>query len=113
MRKNLTKKERLKGRSDLERVFTSSKRVECRGARLLILDNHLDWNRVALCPVRRFKKAVERNREKRVFREIYRSIKHQMRKGYDLVFIIYPGKFSVMDRFNQVNSLVEQVGLKK
>ncbi len=112
MKRSLTKRERLSNRSDLKRVFTSRK-VECKGLKLLFVENELSWNRIVVCPVRRFKKAVDRNREKRVFREIYRTKKGQIRGGYDIAFIIYPGLYSFSDRCKQVSSLFKQAGLKQ
>lgn len=81
--------------------------------KLLYVRNGLTWNRVVFCPVRQFNKAVHRNRQKRVFREIYRSFKQQLNEGYDMAFIIYPGRYSFAERAKQVNALLEQVDLKK
>lgn len=113
MKKSLTKKERLSRKSDLSRIFSESENAECRGLKLLYLKNELKWNRVVFCPVRRFNKAVHRNREKRIFREIYRSFGQGLKEGYDIAFIIYPGKYSFTDRIRQVDALLEQVDLKK
>jgi ribonuclease P protein component len=113
MKANLTKKERLSRKSDLARVFSEAQNAECRGLKLLYLRNGLKWNRVVFCPVRQFNKAVHRNREKRIFREVYRSFKQKLEEGYDFAFIIYPGKYSFSDRMKQVNALLEQVDLKK
>lgn len=113
MKVSLTKNERLSRKSDLKRVFSESENTECRGLKLLYVRNGLNWNRVVFCPVRQFNKAVHRNRQKRVFREIYRSSKQRLEGGYDMAFIIYPGTYSFADRMKQVNTLLEQVDLKK
>jgi len=112
MRKSLTRKERLRRRSDLNRVFVSVKKARCRGLKLLYIENNIQWNRIAFSTGKGFKRAVDRNRVKRVCREIYRTVKQQIKRGYDLIFIVYPGKYSFSERSSQVISLLEQAGLK-
>jgi ribonuclease P protein component len=111
MRKNLTKKERLKGRSRLNRVFKGAEKSETRGLRVYYIENNLDWNRIAVSPVRGFKNAVVRNREKRICREAYRQLKHKLKFGYDLAFVIFPGKYSLSDRIRQLEAVFKQIGL--
>ena len=57
----------------------------------MVLANDLDHNRFAVCPVRKYGTAVERNRAKRICREAYRNLKLEIGTGYDIVFVIYPG----------------------
>jgi ribonuclease P protein component len=111
MRKSLTRSERLKGRYSLRRVFTESKKCDTRGIRVYYIENNLDWNRVAVCPVRGFRNAVARNREKRVCREAYRLLKNKLKIGYDLAFVLYPGKHSLSDRLRQLEAIFERIGL--
>jgi ribonuclease P protein component len=113
MKKSLTRRERLKGRSDLRRVFTEAAKVDRRGIRVYYIHNNLQWNRIAVCPVRGFRNAVQRNREKRVCREAYRRLKHQLRIGYDLAFVLYPGKYGFFDRVRQLDAVFERIGLKR
>ena len=113
MRKNLTRKERLRGRANLRRVFTEAAKSEQRGLRVYYIENGLDWNRIAVCPVRGFKHAVGRNREKRLCREAYRQLKDSLKSGYDLAFVLYPGKHNLSDRYRQLNAVFERVGLKR
>jgi ribonuclease P protein component len=111
MRKSLTKTERLKGRSSLRRVFTEAAKINLAGIRIYYIENNLEWNRIAVSPVRGFKNAVVRNREKRVCREAYRQIKHTLKTGYDLAFVLYPGRYSLSDRIRQLEALFERIGL--
>ena len=111
MRKNLTKKERLRGKASLGRVFAEAAKSDKKGIRLYYIENNLDWNRIAVCPVRGFKSAIERNREKRICREAYRQLKHTLKSGYDLAFVLYPGKYSLNTRVQQFEALFERVGL--
>ena len=111
MRKSLTKTERLKGRSLLRRVFTKAAKSGVKGIRVYYIGNDLDYNRIAVSPVRGFKNAVARNREKRICREAYRQIKHTLKTGYDLAFILYPGKYILSDRIRQLEAIFERIGL--
>ena len=108
MRKNLTKKERLGKRSDLENVFASKKKVTCRGAKLIYISNGLAFNRFAVALVRKYGNAVERNRSKRYLREIYRDLKESIVPGVDIVIVLYPGNYSFSDRKNQFFSLLKR-----
>jgi len=92
MKKSLTKEERLKRKSDLDGVFAVGKRKSCSGARIVYRENGLDFNRFAVCAVRKYGKAVERNRVKRIFRELFRTMKERIKPGFDIVIVAYPGK---------------------
>ena len=111
MRRSLTRSERLKGRYSLGRVFAGSKKCDTRGLRVYYIENNLDRNRIAVCPVRGFKSAVARNREKRVCREAYRLIKNKLKTGYDLAFVLYPGNYNLSDRLGQLEAIFERIGL--
>ena len=113
MRRSLTRAERLRGRANLRRVFTQGAKAEHRGIKLLYIENNLEWNRIAVCPVSRFEDAVSRNREKRLCREAYRRLKHQLKTGYDLAFILYPGEYGILERYRQLDALFQRVGLKR
>jgi len=113
MRKSLTKTERLRGRSSLGRVFSDAAKSDLRGIRVYYIENNLDLNRIAVSPVRGFKNAVARNREKRICREAYRQLKHKLKSGYDLAFVLFPGKYSLSDRIRQLEAVFERVGLIK
>jgi ribonuclease P protein component len=111
MRKSLTRTERLRGRSSLRRVFTEAAKSSARGIRVRYIRNNLDCNRIAISPVRSFKNAVVRNREKRVCREAYRQLKPKLKSGYDLAFVLYPGRYSLSDRTLQLEAIFKKIGL--
>jgi ribonuclease P protein component len=113
MRRNLSRRERLKAKADLQRVFTRAASSETKGLRLLYIENELKWNRMAVCPVRGFRKAVLRNRQKRVCREAYRRVKERIRPGFDLAFVLYPGAYGFDERLRQVETVVERAGLRQ
>lgn len=111
MRRNLTRRERLKAKADLQRIFTRAASTETKGIRLLYIENQLPWNRIAVCPVRGFRGAVERNRQKRLCREVYRHMKDRLRTGFDLGFVLYPGSCEFEQRRRQLETVLERAGL--
>lgn len=113
MRRSLTKRERIRKRADLKRLFSSARRVECPGLKLLYSPNHLSSNRVAFATIRGFRTAVERNRAKRVCREAYRAVKEQLKDGFDLVLVLRPGPSRTQERTRQILLLAAQARLKR
>jgi ribonuclease P protein component len=111
MRKSLTKKERLRGRSTLSRVFSEAAKRDGKGIRVYYIENNLDCTRIAVSPVRKFRNAVARNREKRICREAYRQLKHKIKTGYDIAFVLFPGEYRLSDRIRQLEAIFEQIGL--
>lgn len=113
MRTNLTKEERLKRRSDINRVFASNRSVSCYGAKLLYRENGYGRNRITVTLVRKYGNAVERNRAKRVVREAYRLTKPSLKTGYDLIVVLYPNEDTYRKRSLQLKRLCEKAGLYK
>ncbi len=111
MKRSLTKKERLKSREDISRVFRSSAKVSCVGAKLVYRENELDWNRIAVALVRKYGNSVVRNRSKRIVREIYRNIKFNIKPGYDMVMVLYPGNYDYNQRLEQFFYLLKKADL--
>jgi ribonuclease P protein component len=101
MKRNLTREERLKKKSDFDNVFATGMRKGCSGARIVFRQNGLDYSRFAVCPVRKYGNSVNRNRVKRVFREIYRLNKNRIKPGFDIVLVAYPGKDTYKAREGQ------------
>jgi ribonuclease P protein component len=113
MRRNLSRLERLKAKADLQRVFTDAASFETKGFKLLYIENALPWNRIAVCPVRSFRRAVDRNRQKRVCREAYRQLKERIRPGLDMAFVLYPGDYGFHDRYRQMQAVLQRAGLSQ
>ena len=113
MRKNLTKKERLGKRSDLKRAFSEGKHISSRGAKLIFVSNGLAFNRFAVALVRKYGNSVERNKSKRILREIYRESKDSIFPGYDIVVVLYPGNYTYTERKKQYYSLMKRGDLVK
>ncbi len=113
MRRNLTRAERLKRTSDFDRVFAGGCRAKGRGARLIFVGNALGYNRFAVCPVRKYGSAVERNRAKRICREVYRTHKDRLESGYDIIMVIYPGFDTLHERAEQFVRLSRRAGIRR
>ncbi len=102
MRKNLTRKERLARKKDVDCVFNNSDyESSCRGAKVKVRRNGLNYNRFTVLLVRKYGNSVKRNYSRRIVKEIYRKKKHSIPSGYDILFILYPGKYSYYDREKQ------------
>ena len=111
MKKSLTREERLRRKTDFDSVFAVGKRKGCTGARLVYRPNALDYSRFAVCPVRKFGNAVERNRVKRICRELFRGMKDRIKTGFDIVLIVYPGKDTFKAREEQFSFLLGEENL--
>ena len=111
MRKNLTRIERLRSQFEISRVFKSSSRVSCSGAKLVYRRNELEWNRIAVTLVRKYGNSVQRNRSKRILREIYRSLKNNLKPGFDIIIVLYPGEYDYSIRESQVKYLLTKADI--
>ena len=75
--------------SDIGRLFTTGRFRRIRGLKLGYAPNELGHHRVAFAPTRSLRRAVDRNRQKRISREAYRQLHGDIVGSYDLVFVIY------------------------
>jgi ribonuclease P protein component len=111
MRRSLTREERLRSRSDIQRVFRSGKSVRTNGMKLLFLPNGRSFNRIVVVPTRGFRTAVERNLCRRRGKEAYRALKTETIGGMDLVILCYPGEYSFAERRNQLSCLLSKANV--
>lgn len=111
MRRNLTKREILRTRGDISKLFCSGKRVTLGGAKLVYRKNALSETRVFVTLVKKYGNSVQRNRAKRVVKEVYRNNKAILRPGWDLGFILFPGRDDFRSRQKQVMGLIRKAGL--
>jgi len=111
MKRSLTKTERIKSKADFKRLYASSLVVKTLGAKLVLLKSESDLKRLGISLVRKFGTSVERNRTKRLIREIYRCNKHRLKPGYDLLFVLFPGDFGYDERSRQFEELIRKADL--
>ena len=67
---------------------------------------------MAVTTPRNYGNAVERNRTKRIIREVYRNIKvHFLCNGYDFLFIVYKKNLEYKDTFLELFSICRKAGI--
>ena len=104
------RKEKLKGRDEIREVFNRKKGVSCAGAKLFLRPNGLSYNRIAFTFSRKFGNAVERNYSRRLSRESYRMLRANLKQGYDMVLLVYPGHDDLKTRISQMRDLFYRSG---
>jgi ribonuclease P protein component len=107
------KVEHLTGKETVRGVFNGGKRFGCPGAKLFLLNNALEYNRICFTFPRKYGNAVERNRARRLGREAYRLLKPRLKGGFDMVLLVYPVNEEprLQDRMNQLTVLFTKAGL--
>ena len=86
------KHERLIKTKDFRAVYEKGRKGFSGGSAMVVLENGLGYNRLGFSISKRnFKHAVTRNRIRRLFREVYRKNKLDLRTGFDMVLIIKKG----------------------
>ncbi len=72
---HFTRNERLRRQGDFTNLFKNGKRIKLPGLTIIYIANGLNRHRIGIGIGRKFGKAVQRNRAKRVLREFYRRNK--------------------------------------
>lgn len=75
---------------EYDRVYRQGKRLRGPNFGLVLVANDLGGNRLGIS-VHGMKKAVQRNRIKRIVREFYRLHRGLLPQAYDIVFTVRPG----------------------
>jgi len=101
MRRNHTKKEIIRNKTDIDRIFKEGKSKSSFGMRLIYLDNKLGYDRLIVIPAKHFGRAVDRNKARRRAKEIFRNYPYRNSSldsfkdnSKDYALIMYPGKVS-------------------
>ena len=108
------KKERLTGKKHFERVFVEGKQLKAFPLKLVYADvqfrDNVPVKAAFVAPKRAFKKAVHRNRIKRLLREAYRLNKHlifnNIEGNFAFIFL-YLGKKT--PTFNEVDTAMKKL----
>ena len=108
-----TRNERVKRSEEIRNLFKNGKRITIHGAKLFLLSNNLEKNRIAFALPRNYGNAIKRNRCKRLSREAYRNLKAQLQTGFDMIFLVYPGNDVYETRCAMLHSLVQKAGILK
>ena len=106
-----TRNERVKRSSDIKKLFKTGNNVSTKGAKFFYLPNQLGINRIAFAIPRGYGNAVQRNKSKRISREVYRHYKMSMKTGFDMILLVYPGNDDFNQRSAQFRSLCQKAGI--
>ncbi len=87
----LTRDERIRRAKDFDRVFAEGTQRKGRLMSVRCLANGLPQARLGVALGRAWRKAVARNRAKRLIREAFRTRKHELPRGIDVVVVPWPG----------------------
>ena len=81
----LTPVERVRRRPEFERAYNTGTRVHGRFMTVFVVPNGLTGSRLGVAATRKLGSAVERNRAKRMARELFR--RHKVTAGLDIVIV--------------------------
>ena len=81
----LAQAERIRRRPEFERAYNEGARVSGRFMTVFLLGNGRQTPRFGVAATRKLGNAVERNRAKRLARELFR--RHKIAAGYDIVIV--------------------------
>ena len=81
----LTPAERVRRRPEFERAYNTGARVHGRFMTLFVVPNGTSASRLGVAATKKLGSAVERNRAKRVSRELFR--RHKVNAGLDIVIV--------------------------
>jgi len=83
----LTRNERLRKKADFDRVFKQGNVVQDNFFVVLYVRNGLPFSRIGVSVKKKFGKAHDRNRLRRIVKEIFRKNKSAFLPGYDILVI--------------------------
>jgi ribonuclease P protein component len=77
--------ERIKARAQFQQIYKNGARVHSRYSTLFVLANRLSFGRLGIAATKKLGGSVERNRAKRLIREVFR--RNKVAPGFDVVVI--------------------------
>lgn len=81
----LTREERIRRRADFQQVYARGVRLHGRFSIIFVLSNNRSVGRLGIAATKKLGGAVERNRAKRLIREIFR--RNKIASGFDVVVV--------------------------
>ncbi|EPF46484.1 ribonuclease P protein component [Treponema vincentii F0403] len=107
----LPKEERLCGAARIRDMFKKGHRYSCDGAKLFVLPNKLPYNRFVCTFKRHYGSAVQRNKARRLSKEVYRQMKSQLAVGADILLLVFPGSDTFSIRARQLYCLFKKADM--
>jgi ribonuclease P protein component len=77
--------ERIRRRADFQHVYQHGLRIRSRYATLFVLANSLEVGRLGIAATKKLGGAVDRNRAKRLIREVFR--RNKIASGFDVIVV--------------------------
>lgn len=77
--------ERIRRRPDFQRIYAEGARIHGRFSTVFVLANNLAKGRLGIAATKKLGGAVQRNRAKRLIREVFR--RNKIAQGFDVVVI--------------------------
>jgi len=105
------KEERLCGAIQIRGLFKNGVRYSCCGAKLFVLPNTLPYNRFVCTFQRHYGSAVQRNKARRLSKEVYRQMKYRLKTGFDMLLLVYPGRDTFGMRMQQFDYLFKKADM--
>jgi ribonuclease P protein component len=103
-RYTIHKQQRVRNRLEFSAVFDRGVRVP-RGPLLLVgMPSERDRSRLGLSVPKRVGTAPTRNRVKRMLRECFRLMQHDLPRAYDLVVVVRPHKAMILAEYQRLLS---------
>lgn len=81
------KVKRLKKNWEFKRVYRRGKSFVSKRIVLYVYPNRTDHSKIGFSISKKVGKSVQRNRIKRIYREAFLSLYHEIKQGYDLVVV--------------------------
>jgi ribonuclease P protein component len=108
MKRSLSKKEILRKKDEIRRVYDRGRSYSVKGMKLFVSTSEEDYSRLLVTLVRAYGNSVERNYARRLGKELFRSHKDTIMSGFDLIFVMYPGAYAFPDRKIQFFDLLRR-----
>jgi ribonuclease P protein component len=106
----LPRSARIRSQKVFSAAFAERRRLSDHRLTIYVIPNKLGLTRLGISVGRRAGGAVRRNRLKRLIREAFRRVRHQLSPGMDLVIVPHHGKdFSVLELQNSIILLAERL----
>ena len=77
--------ERIRQRADFKRIYELGRRLQGKYSTIFLIPNELGFGRLGIAATRKLGGAVERNRAKRLIREVFR--RNKIAQGFDIVVV--------------------------
>lgn len=87
MNQKILKKERIRKKEEIKSILNKKRIKEGANFRMYFSSNNLGFSRMAILTGKKYGKAPQRNRIKRLFREIFRKNKYLFKEGLDILII--------------------------